>query len=123
MRVTELDRSHERPLPVAATVDAVGWGLFLIWVGAALFARVGWEVFFLVTGVLLLAGQAVRRYAGARVDWFALVLGAFLVVAGGSPVLELQLDDVLLPAWFVPSMFVAVGLAVVVSAWRRRRKG
>lgn len=122
MRVTELERSQEPLPPFAATLDAIGWGLFLIWVGAALFAQVGWPVFFVGTGALMLAGQGARMSLGARVDWFALILGTFLVLAGGLRVLDLQLDDALVPAWFVPSMFVAIGVAVVVTAWRRRRR-
>lgn len=123
MRVTEVERSHEPAVPGAATVDAVGWGVFLMWVGIALFAQVGWAIFFFGAGVLVLAGQAVRTRIGSRADWFALALGAFLVVAGGSRALELPLEEVLVPTWFVPSMFIAVGVAIVVTAWRRRRKG
>lgn len=123
MRITERESSREPQLPLAATVDSAGWGVFLIWVGLALYGRLGWAVFFLGTGGLLLVGQAVRRSVGSNVDWFAVVLGIFLVVVGGSRALELQLDDAVVPSWFVPSMFVAAGIAVVATAWKRHRRG
>ena len=47
MNDTEINRSAGPQRPVAAKLDTIGWGVFLMWVGAALLADVGWPVFFL----------------------------------------------------------------------------
>lgn len=97
MNDSAVDRSARTPTPAGAKLDTVGWGLLLIWVGAALFADVGWPVFFLGTGLMLLGGQAARSHFG------------------------LPLGPLVTPAWIVPAAFIAVGVAVVASVWRRRR--
>lgn len=118
MNDSDLDRSAQAP--VGATLDTVGWGVFLMWVGAALLADVGWPIFFVGAGLILLGGQAARRYFGLKLDWFALVLGVCFVASGGLRALDVQLGRIMTPAWLVPSAFIAVGGAIVLSAWRKR---
>lgn len=120
MNGTEVDRSAGAQTPVAAKVDTVGWGVFLVWVGAALLADVGWPVFFLGAGLVMLGGQAARRHFGLKLDWFALVLGICFAAAGGLRALDVQLSKIVTPAWLVPSAFIAAGVAIVLSAWRKR---
>ena len=120
MSNTEVDRSARPQAPVAAKLDTVGWGVFLVWVGAALLADLGWPVFFLGAGVIMLGGQAARRYFGLKLDWFALVLGICFVAAGGLRALDVQLGQIVTPAWLVPAAFIAAGVAIVLSAWRKR---
>jgi hypothetical protein len=104
----------------AVKVETTGWGLFFIWVGICFLADLGWAVFFIGTGVLMLGLQAVRRYVGLRLDSFGLVLGICLVVAGVIHAAGAQLDKVALPDWLLPGAFVAVGAALLISAWKRK---
>lgn len=120
MNDSEVDRLARAQTPVSTKLDTVGWGLFLMWVGAALFADVGWPVFFVGAGLIMLGGQAARRHFGVKLDWFALVLGICFVVAGGLRALDVQLGQIVTPAWLVPAAFIAAGVAIVLSAWRKR---
>ena len=58
-------------------LDAVGWGLFFIWVGVAFLADVAIGVGLLGVGVITLGMQAVRQY-------FQLELERFWIVGGGT---------------------------------------
>jgi hypothetical protein len=42
--------------------DALGWGLFFIWIGIAVLADVGWGVGFLGVGLIILGSLGVREY-------------------------------------------------------------
>lgn len=44
------------------TVDAIGWGLFFIWIGIAITADVGWGVGLIGIGVLILGSWAAREF-------------------------------------------------------------
>lgn len=43
-------------------LDAVGWGLFFIWMGIAVLADVGLGVGFLGVGLIILGGVVAREY-------------------------------------------------------------
>jgi hypothetical protein len=120
MSDTEFDRSTRPERAVGAKLDAVGWGVFFIWVGAALLAGVSWAVFFLGTGAIMLGAQVARRYLAMKVDRFAFVLGIVFVVAASLRILDFEWEKAAIPAWLVPALFIAVGAAIVLSAWRRK---
>jgi hypothetical protein len=43
-------------------LDAIGWGLFFIWMGIAIQADLGWGVGFLGVGLIILGILGVREY-------------------------------------------------------------
>jgi hypothetical protein len=43
-------------------LDAVGWGLFFIWIGIAILADVGWGVGLIGVGTIILGSLVVREY-------------------------------------------------------------
>jgi len=43
-------------------IDAIGWGVFFIWIGVALLADLGWGAGFIGIGVIILGGFAAREY-------------------------------------------------------------
>jgi hypothetical protein len=49
------------------TLDAVGWGLFFIWMGIAILADVGWGVGLIGTGLIILGGLGAREYLSESV--------------------------------------------------------
>ena len=92
-------------------LDAVGWGLFFIWVGIAFLANVPLGVGLLGVGVITLAMQAVRRYFRLKVQGFWIAVGAVFVLSGFWDLLQEKLS-------LVPIVLIVIGLAIVVSAVR-----
>ena len=43
-------------------LDAVGWGLFFIWMGIAILADVGWGVGLIGIGMIILGSLVAREY-------------------------------------------------------------
>jgi hypothetical protein len=43
-------------------LDAIGWGLFFIWIGIALLADVGWGIGLMGIGLLILCSVAAKKY-------------------------------------------------------------
>jgi hypothetical protein len=104
-----------------AKIDATGWGLFFLWVGVALVASVGWGIAILGTGFISLGAQLARRLSGLPVDRWSVGFGVCLSVAGLTQWLDFHLGKAPLPAWAVPAAFSALGIAILVSTWVRRR--
>jgi hypothetical protein len=50
------------------TLDAVGWGLFFIWIGIAFVADLGWGVGFIGFGLLILGLLAVGEILTGSAD-------------------------------------------------------
>jgi len=106
----------------AAMIDAAGWGVFFIWVGVAFLAHVGWGVGLLGVGIIALGAQAARKYFALKADRFGLVLGICFAAAGVLQLLDIHMDKAPFWAGLVPLLFIVVGVAVLVSVWRRRPK-
>jgi hypothetical protein len=100
---------------VERRLDAIGWGLFFIWIGVALLAQLGWGVGLLGVGVLALGGQGARIWFGLKMDGFGIGFGVVLVVAGICHLLDIRRD-------LTPVMCVVAGLALVISALVNRAK-
>ena len=95
-------------------VGQAGWGLLLIWIGAALLLHIDWGVGLIGAGAIVLAIQALRRYRGLAWDRFGLVAGLLLVVGGVWNVLDVSVR-------LVPVLCIAFGIVLLVSAWTARR--
>ncbi len=94
-------------------IDAVGWGLVLVWVGLALLAHLGWGAGLIGVGLITLGEQAWRKTLHVQVDRFGLVLGTLLGITGLWNLVELPFD-------LVPILFIAAGLGLLASTWRPR---
>ena len=46
-------------------LDAIGWGIFFIWIGAAILADLGWGIGLIGVGLIILGGFAAREYLTA----------------------------------------------------------
>jgi hypothetical protein len=63
-------------------LDAISWGLFLIWIGIAVLAHVGWGWALLGMSAIILGSQAALwRHAG-KVDAFSVACGLVFSVGG-----------------------------------------
>lgn len=105
------------PVHIAKMLDTVGWGLFFIWVGVSLLAKVGWGVGILGLGVITVGAQLGRKYFGLPIELFWLVIGIVWCTWG----LVIELGGLAIPGGPVPIVFIVVGVIFVVSAfWRKR---
>lgn len=101
----------------ASQVDKAGWGIALIWVGAAILIDIEWEWGLLGLGAIILGCQLVRRALTLALDWFAVALGICLCLIGLEPLLGSALGG----ANLIPILSIALGGAFLVSAALRRR--
>ncbi len=100
--------------PPAAKLDAVAWGVFLIWLGIAVLADVGWGVGLLGVGLITLGAQAVRKSFGLPLEWFWLATGTMFSVWGIWELLRSQLGEA--PIGLLPVLCIAIGVVAVLSA-------
>jgi hypothetical protein len=100
---------------LAQKLDAAGWGLFFIWVGAALLMGLSWGVGLLGVALITLAGQAARRYFGLALERFWVVVGLLFLLGG---IWELYKVEVSL----VPILLIVAGGALLVSIFGRSRQ-
>ncbi len=75
------------------------------------------------TGLLSLGIQFARWRSGLPVDRWGVGFGFCLSMAGLVQWLDVPVGKALLPlpAWAVPAAFAALGIAILVSVWTRRR--
>jgi hypothetical protein len=99
---------------LARKLDAVGWGLFFIWVGIAFLADLGMGIGLLGVGVITLGGQAARRRFGLSLEGFWVVVGVLFLAGGLWTLFEAKVA-------LVPLLLIVAGLAVLFSAfWGKR---
>ena len=99
-------------------LEAVGWGLFFIWVGAALFAHLGWGVGLLGVGIITLGAQVARWYFALKLEGFWVVVGFLFMVNGIWELFRVQIG-------LVPILCIIAGFALLVSIFvgRARNSG
>ena len=94
-------------------LDAIGWGLFFIWIGIALLAQFSWGVTLFGTGVLIVAGQVARKLTAHRIERFWIIIGTFFVIAGAWLYLDVEIR-------LIPVLFILAGVALALSALLRK---
>ena len=94
------------------SVEAAGWGLFLVWIGIATLFALGWPIILIGLGVLALATQALRRKWGLGTETFWLVLGVVFIAAGVFESVGTRFP-------LVPTALILFGLVAIYSAYRR----
>ncbi len=95
-------------------LDAIGWGLFFVWVGVALFSDLSTGVGLLGVGVITLGMQAVRKYFGLALESFWLVIGVLFTLGGIWGLYNVNIS-------LAPLILVAVGLFLLLSALKRKK--
>lgn len=122
MRIGNHDLTIETGQGLTRMLDAIGWGVFFIWVGIALLANAGWAVGLLGSGLIMLGAQLARSYFSLTVNRFGLMLGVIISVAGIFRLLDIQLDRTPIPAWALPILLIVLGVAILVSLWLHRSR-
>lgn len=105
----ERGTTEERRL--ANKLDAAGWGLFFLWVGAVLLMEIGTGVGLVGVGVIVLGGQAARKHFNLRVEGFWVVVGLLFALGGLWDLFEVKLS-------LLAVVLILAGLALFVSAVR-----
>lgn len=116
VQVRDPETTHAAPpegRSIAEKLQALGWGLFFIWLGVLFVADLGAEVGLLGIGALVLAMQAARKAFKLEFEGFWLVLGG-LFLAGGV----WGLVNPAVP--FVSFVLIVAGVAILASLVRRR---
>ncbi|UCE35104.1 MAG: hypothetical protein JSV55_04315 [Deltaproteobacteria bacterium] len=96
---------------LAGKLAAVSWSLFFIWIGIILLMKIGTGIGLLGVGVITLGAQVARKYFNLKLEPFWVVVGLLFVLGG-----LWGLFDAKLP--LVPIVFIAAGLALLVSTIR-----
>lgn len=120
MAESEHSQTGENTRVLVKKLEAVGWGVFFIWIGIAFLAHVGWGVGLLGVGVITLGTQAARKYFGLPVERFGLVIGIVFTLWGVWELLNIRLGEAPIPGGLLPILFIVVGLVLVVSAFLRK---
>lgn len=95
--------------PVTAhKLDALGWGLFFIWIGIVFLANLGWGIGLVGFGVVVLGVQIARKYAGLTFEAFWAVVGTVFVIGGIWELLSVR-------ASLIPILCIAAGVWLFVS--------
>lgn len=103
------DVEHSR---VEHKLAAVGWGLFFLWVGAALLAGLDAGVGLLGVGAITLGVQGMRLSFGLAVEGFWLVVGLLFALGGVADLFQLDIP-------VLPVVLVAAGLLLLASALKK----
>ena len=109
----ELQEGNKRKGNLASTLDTVGLGLFLIWIGIAFWLDLaGWGL--IGAGVITLGDQWLRKCLRIKVEGSWVFFGALLVLAGvGQFGPEFPLTPILL---------IVAGIAILLSLLRSKPK-
>lgn len=83
----------------------------------AFLTGISWGVGLLGVSVIVMGGEAARRYFGLHVGWFWLTMGSIFVVRGACELLKIKVSDALLPI-----MCIVIGAAILATALRPKGK-
>jgi hypothetical protein len=89
-------------------LDAIGWGLFFIWMGIALFAHLGWGAGLLGVGIITLSAQAARKYFALKLEGFWVAVGFFFVAGGIGKLFHIHFA-------LLPILCIVAGVALLGS--------
>ncbi len=115
MTMTDSERRNTRAL--VNKLDAVGWGLFFVWIGIALLADVGWGVGLLGVGVIAIGAQLARKYFALPIEGFWVVIGIAFAVCGLWELLNIKAS---VPGGILPILCVVAGIMILLSAFLRK---
>lgn len=109
--IESLPHHHRREKgALSHKLDAIGWGLFFIWMGIAFLLDVGRGWGLVGIAVIILGEALTRKKLGLKVGSFWIVVG-LLFLAGGL----WELLDVQYPV--APFAIIAIGVAVLWGAF------
>jgi hypothetical protein len=95
-------------------LQAVGWGLFFVWVGIAVLTKIEVGIGLLGVGIITLVMQGVRKYFNLKLEGFWVVIGLLFVIGGIWHLFEAKIP-------LVAIVLIIGGILVIVSGFRSKR--
>ena len=99
---------------VAEKLDAVGWGLFFLWMGVALLFEFSWGVTLVGIGIITLGEQLARFASNLRMQGFWVVVGVGFLLGGIWQAMDAELP-------LVPILLILAGLTVLLARFLPKR--
>ncbi len=95
----------------AKQLDAVSWGLFFVWIGAAILLNVGWGWGLLGVAAIILGAAAIRAFKGLPVEGFWVAVGIVLAVCA--------IWEFFAISWpMLPLLIIGFGVVMLLRAFR-----
>lgn len=107
--------SIKKHTELAAKFDALGWGLFLVWIGFAYLLDVGTGIGLVGIGVIIIGVQLARKAFSLNIEGFWFIVGLCFLAGGVS-----ELTNVDIP--IAPILLIACGIGVLASVFKRKRQ-
>lgn len=95
-------------------LDAVGWGLFFVWVGVAILLDLGWGWGLLGVAAIILGGAAIRSFKGLPVEGFWVAVGVVLVACAVWEFFAISRP-------MLPVLIIGFGVVMLLRAFRGPR--
>lgn len=95
-------------------LDALGWGLFFVWVGLSFLAGFSFAVGLLGVGIITLGVQYVRKYSKLKTEGFWIIVGVIFVISGIWELLKIEIE-------LVPILIIAAGIVILYSVFRSKK--
>lgn len=94
-------------------LDAIGWGLFFIWIGVALFLQFQLQTSLVGIGVIILCMQIVRKYFKFKFEPFYLIVGICLVIFN-----LVKISHINIP--IIPIALIIIGGFFIFSSFKKK---
>lgn len=88
--------------------DAIGWGIFFVWVGICFLADFSFAVGMLGVGVSTLGMQIARKLSYIKPEGFWVVVGVLFIIGGIWELLKIEIE-------LVPILIIIAGLVILFS--------
>jgi hypothetical protein len=95
-------------------LEAVGWGLFFIWIGIAFLADFGFAIGLFGVGIITLGSQAARKYFNFKLEGFWIVVGLLFIVGGIGELVNIEID-------LLPILLIVAGSVILISVFRGKK--
>ena len=96
-------------------MNTLGWALFFLWLGIALFMKFKLSTSLIGIGVIILGLQIARRIYNLKVEVFWIVVGACLLVFNLFKIPEVDLP-------VIPILLIIFGAYFLVSVFKKSKK-
>ena len=95
-------------------LDAVGWGLFFVWIGISFLAGFTFAVGLLGVGVITLGMQLIRKFSNLKLDGFWIVVGLLFILGGIWEYLKIEFQ-------LMPILIIVAGIVILISVFRAKK--
>jgi hypothetical protein len=94
-------------------LDSIGWGLFFIWIGVALFLGFQLQTSLVGIGVIILGMQIVRKYFKFKFEMFYVIAGICLIIFN-----LLKISDINIP--IIPIALIVIGCFFIFTSIKKK---